>query len=213
MIVATSFGLNDGAQVALGIFAVVYAVCAASARTALGLAASLAFIAAVYVAFSRLGVRPFIFSPIHIYQSWHAFPVIAAAFVVCVSPPGTISAALSRIRCPKRIVLGVLVVLRFFPTFASTRRALRDSMRKRGLLAVRQVLGNPLDTYEYVMVPMLMALVNSADQLASSAVTRAAEAPTFRTSYYRVSFASSDAVCILLCAVACAGVVVLGGTA
>ncbi len=209
-VVATSFDLSDGARAVLGIFSIVYAARAASVRMALWLTASLALIAVLYLAFSRFGVRLILFSLMHVYQGWHAFPVMAATCVVCVSPPGTISAALSLMKCPKKIILGVLVILRFFPTFASMRRALRDSLRKRGLLAVRQVLGNPLDTYEYVMVPMLMALVNSADQLASSAVTRAAEAPTSRTSYYRASFAVSDAVCVLACMVVCAGVVTMG---
>ena len=75
------------------------------------------------------------------------------------------------------------------------------------------MVGNPLGTYEYVMVPSIMALINSADQLSSSAVTRAAEAPTSRTSYYCTSMTFADWAFMAAWAVACAAAVVLGRAA
>ncbi|MDD7369342.1 MAG: energy-coupling factor transporter transmembrane component T [Berryella intestinalis] len=213
VIAATMFGLTDAAQAFLSLASIAYAACAGRLRIACWLAASFAVVAAIYVSFACFGMRPLFFSPLHISQSWHSFPAVAALSVLVTSPPGTVSAALARVGCPKKGILGVLVMLRFVPTFASSWRLLRDSLRKRGLLAVRQVVGNPLGTYEYVMVPSIMALINSADQLSSSAVTRAAEAPTSRTSYYCTSMTFADWAFMAAWAVACAAAVALGRAA
>ena len=102
--------------------------------------------------------------------------------------------------------------LRFFPTFAATWRLLRDALRKRGLATARRMIANPIDTYEYVMVPILLSLISSADQLSSSAVTRAAEAPMARTSYYAQPLRLMDATCAIGAAALCIGVVVANGT-
>lgn len=211
-IAATSFDLPDTFLAVLSVSALVYAVGAGERRMAVWLAGFLLLVSVVYFAYTRFGVRPFLLSPLRINQSWQAFPVVAAFFVLVMSPPGLISAALARARLPKKVILGALVILRFFPTFAANWRLLYDSMRKRGLLAVRQVLANPLDTYEYLMVPSLMALVKSADQLASSAVTRAAEAPTVRSSYYHRPLNVRDGACIALLAALSLVAVVAGGT-
>lgn len=211
-VAATSFGLPDAFLAALSVSSLVYAVCAGERRMAVWFAGFLLFVAVVYFAYTKFGVRPFLLSPMRINQSWQAFPVMVAFFVLIMSPPGLISAALARVRLPKKVILGVLVILRFFPTFAANWRLLYDSMRKRGLLAVRQVLANPLDTYEYLMVPLLMALVKSADQLASSAVTRAAEAPTPRTSYYYRPLGARDGICVVSLAALSLAAVIVGGT-
>ena len=43
---------------------------------------------------------------------------------------------------------------------------------------------------------MMFSLADSSDRLSASAIARAAEAPTRRTSYYRSSFGVADAVCL-----------------
>lgn len=199
-------------MITLNLASLAYMVAAHQPRMAAGMLAFLAVVGPVFVIYTAYGVRPIILSPIQIYQMWHAFPVMAAACIVFMTPPGLISAALARIHCPKRIILGTLVFLRFFPTFCASWRLLRDALRKRGLTRAHQMIANPVDTYEYVMVPTLLALVNSADQLASSAVTRAAEAPKPRTSYYAKPLRTADIVCIVAAIAICAGALYANGT-
>ena len=66
---------------------------------------------------------------------------------------------------------------------------------------------------EHALVPLMFSLVDSSDRLSSSAIARAAEAPTRRTSYYRSPFGVADAVCLAAVATALAacGGVVRGG--
>ena len=60
-----------------------------------------------------------VFSPVHFYAAIKTYPIMVAFFAVALSPPGLISAALAKARIPKRLIVGVLVLLRFFPTAVS----------------------------------------------------------------------------------------------
>lgn len=208
---ACSLNLGLYPMLMLSLSSIAYVLAARERRIALGMLAFLAVLGPLYVAYTCWGVAPIIISPIHVYQMWHLFPTTAAACVLFMTPPGMISAALVRARCPRKVILGALVFLRFFPTFAASWHLLRDALRKRGLTAWRQMLSNPLDSYEYVMVPVLMSLVDSADQLSASAVTRAAEAPMARSSYYQRPAGALDLACAALALVACVGAIVANG--
>lgn len=120
------------------------------------------------------------------------FFVAMSALIVISSPPGLISAALTRLHVPKPAILGVLVALRFVPTFQAQWHAFKDSMKKRGIFTLRFFCTHPLDYYEYVLVPTSLGLIRSAEQLSASALTRAAEAPFRRTSYYSSCFGRRD---------------------
>lgn len=206
-----SFDLDFFPMLALSLASIAYVAWARELRMALLLLAFFGLIGGAYVAYTVFGIHPFIISPAQAHRAWHGYPIMSAAFVMLSSPPGLISSALSRVRCPRKIILGTLVFLRFFPTFGASWRLLRDSLRKRGLSSIRHVIANPIDSYEYLMVPILLSLVNSADQLSSSAVTRAAEAPSARTSYYARPFVAADLACIAACAACCAAAFVASG--
>lgn len=123
------------------------------------------------------------------------------------SPPGLISAALAKARIPKRLIVGVLVLLRFFPTVRSSFRRLSESCKRRGVLSAGNVARSPVQALEHALVPLMFSLVDSSDRLSASAIARAAEAPTRRTSYYRSSFGVADAVCLTAVATALAACV------
>ncbi len=59
-----------------------------------------------------------VFSPVHFYAAIKTYPIMVAFFAVALSPPGLISAALAKARIPKRLIVGVLVLLRSSPPFA-----------------------------------------------------------------------------------------------
>ena len=63
-------------------------------------------------------------------------------------------------------------------------KAVGLSMKNRGLTSVRQFAVHPLASVEYVLVPLLLRILQIADQLAVSAVARGAECPGVRKSYY-----------------------------
>lgn len=76
---------------------------------------------------------------------------------------------------------------RYFPFYTgdeSGSKKLRLSMKTKGLLEPARILTHPLETGEYVLIPLLLRCIQIADQLAVSAVVRGIQCPVKRSSYY-----------------------------
>lgn len=139
------------------------------------------------------GLRMVLFSEFYVLMFWNLSPVFLVAGDVVTTPPGELSAFLSRMRAPRPVLLGVLVVFRFFPTMRAAVRATVQSMRNRGLATPRAVAMHPVRAAEYVAVPLLLRCLQTADQLAVSAVARGVEAPGVRSSYHERRMGAADA--------------------
>lgn len=126
-----------------------------------------------------------IFSPPLLWGMLMHLPVLIMFALLVTSPPGLISSGLCKMGAPKKVIFGLLTALRFFPTFAHHWRLLRESGHKRRT-GPGWFIAHPVLAFEQVLAPLAIALIDSAEQLAASAVTRAAEAPGKSTSYYRV---------------------------
>lgn len=161
-------------------------------RFAASFAVYYAAITALLLLTRHFGGLLLIFSEFYVFMAWWLSAVFLASGDLILSPPGQVSAFLSSIRLPAGIILGVLVVFRFFPTMRAELRGLRESMRNRGLLGGPALLWHPLRSFEYVLAPLLMRILQIADRLSVSAVARAAEAPCRRSSYYRTKVRLQD---------------------
>lgn len=149
-------------------------------------------LAALLLLIRYRGLKMIIFSQFHVLLFWNLFPVFVVGWDLMTTPPGALSAFLSRLRTPTPVILGLLVIFRFFPTMKSEARGVLQSMRNRGLTAPAQALRHPALTCEYVLVPVMLRCVQIADQLSISAVARGAEAPGVRGSYYRQAARARD---------------------
>lgn len=124
------------------------------------------------------------FSEFYVFMFWWLTPIFMAMHDVVTTSPGIISAFLSKIRIPKPFILGVLVTCRFIPTIRFAIKGVKESMYNRHLIGSKNIILHPIKTYEYVLVPMLMMSINTADQLSASAVVRGIQAPCNRGCYY-----------------------------
>lgn len=122
--------------------------------------------------------------PVLIIQLHDFLPNMVALMFVLQTAPGLISEGLARCHAPKRLILSMLVIIRFPATYGSFRSLQKEAMKKRKIGSLWFLITHPFDSFEYYLIPVCYALLKSADQLAASAVTRAAEAPGERTSYY-----------------------------
>ncbi len=130
------------------------------------------------------GLHMLVFSEFHVITFWALSPIVLMSWDLITTPPGKISAFLSRIHTPTPIILGVLVVFRFFPTMKSELRSVILSMKNRNLTGVTQILKKPVRSLEYVLVPLMIRILMIADQLSVSAIARGAESQGIRSSYY-----------------------------
>ena len=126
-------------------------------------------------------------------------PVFMAVYLVSQAPSGKLTAALRQMPLPSSARLTVIVILRFVPTVASEFSDVLDAMKTRGLLrSPLQVVLHPLNTFEYVVVPMVFRSLKIADELAASSVVRGIESPYKKKGYYLNKMAVSDGVMIAL---------------
>ena len=157
------------------------------------------------------GLRMVIFSEFYVIMFFSLMPVFLVSWDLITTPPGELSAFLSAIRTPTPVILGVLVLFRFFPTMKAELSGIRQSMGNRGLTAPARVLRHPAATFEYVLVPMLLRCLQVADQLSVSAVARGAESPERRGSYYAKPMNGRGYLWMALWAVGTAAILLWGG--
>jgi energy-coupling factor transport system permease protein len=112
-------------------------------------------------------------------------PIMMPAYLAVQAPSGKLTVGLRQLPIPSKVLLTVLVILRFMPTMLAELSDVRDAMRTRGFLrSPVQVLSHPLTTLEYVVVPMVFRSLRIADELASSCIVRGIESPCKKQGYY-----------------------------
>ena len=62
------------------------------------------------------GLHMPVFSEFYVLMFWNLSPIFLVSWDLITTPPGMLSAFLSRRRMPTPFILGLLVVFRFFPT-------------------------------------------------------------------------------------------------
>ena len=155
------------------------------------------------------GLHMPVFSEFYVLMFWNLSPIFLVSWDLITTPPGMLSAFLSRLRMPTPFILGLLVVFRFFPTMRAELKGVGRSMKNRGLTAAGQLLAHPVQSMEYVLVPFLLRVLQLADQLSVSAVARGAERPGARGSYYEKRAGTRDHIATAACAIVTASYLVL----
>ena len=155
------------------------------------------------------GLHMPVFSEFYVLMFWNLSPIFLVSWDLITTPPGMLSAFLSRLRMPTPFILGLLVVFRFFPTMRTELKGVGRSMKNRGLTAAGQLLAHPVQSMEFVLVPFLLRVLQLADQLSVSAVARGAERPGVRGSYYEQRAGARDHIAAAACALVTVSYLVL----
>lgn len=157
------------------------------------------------------GVNLPLISEIFLLTSWIILPMAIVGWDLMTTPPGEMASTLSKMKAPTPVILGVLVIFRFFPTLKSEINGVFRSMKNRSLTDWQHIVRHPFLTAEYILVPILLRFLQIADQLSASAVSRGATNPNVRSSYYEKRFEARDAVWIFVWLVATIAFLTIGG--
>ena len=122
------------------------------------------------------------------------------AMPLATASTGLLLATLNRLHIPRPVTVSMAVVFRFMPTVAGEYQAIRTAQKFRGIgINVWALLRHPAQSYETILVPLLMRTMKIADELAASAMLRGAAESGPMTSWHRIRFSGRD----LIVAVAC----------
>ena len=118
-------------------------------------------------------------------------------YFICSTRVNEFVAAMERMNVPDKITIPVSVMFRFFPTVGEEARGISDAMRMRKL-GFAYFFSRPAEILEYRMVPLMISVVNTGEDLSASALTRCLGMYKDRTNISRCGFGIPDVVLFLV---------------
>ncbi|MTD38657.1 energy-coupling factor transporter transmembrane protein EcfT [Erwinia sp. CPCC 100877] len=119
--------------------------------------------------------------------------IMAAAFAVNRTKISEWIAALKKWHVPFALIIPLTVLFRFFPTIVQDFKSIRNAMKYRGIaVSTMDLFIHPLQTMEYLIVPILMSAENSSSDLSAAALVRGLGNPKSHTSIYTIHFRVQD---------------------
>lgn len=126
--------------------------------------------------------------------------ITTGAYAFSTTGVGEYVCALRKMKVPEEIVIPCMVVLRFFPTIREDYRQIRNAMALRGIGgSVGNTLCHPMQTLEYVLIPLLMNSNNVAADLSVAALTKGIGMSGEHTSRLSIRMTWIDTAYMLLC--------------
>lgn len=108
-----------------------------------------------------------------------------------------IVSSLKKMHFPDQLIIPVTVMARFFYTTSMDYQQIKDAMYLDGLTTSR-LFFHPIQFFEYRVVPLLMVLTRTADEVSMSALTRGLEVGKERTFIFSNRLKWIDYVCFLM---------------
>lgn len=132
------------------------------------------------------------------------FCAMAAGLLIAECSVHRMSAALSKLHMPRQILIPFSVTMRYFPALKDDVAHIRDAMSMRPMPITARI--------EAVVVPVIVAATNTADELSRASVLRGIENPAIPSNTERLCMSASDWMLILLSIIAIVAVYFVGGS-
>lgn len=115
-------------------------------------------------------------------------------------------AACDRIRLTQSIEIPLVVMMRYFPTFAQDYSQISDAAKMKAL----GLSQGPITAVENRLVPLLASAVRGGEDLSAAALTRGLGAPIHRTNICEIGFHACDMMLLSVCALGAILVFLIG---
>ena len=133
------------------------------------------------------------------------FPLCAGMALVSSSKVSELICFLRSIRLPKKRIIVLAVLYRFFPVLLTDYKLIKNSLKMKGIGVSRgYYLLHPFKFFEYIFVPYVIISTNIANELSVSCLCRGIDNEEKPTSYIELKFNKIDylvmvAVTIIFC--------------
>lgn len=125
--------------------------------------------------------------------------VIAGFYAMKTTEVSEWIAAFKKLHFPNWLLIPLAVMARFFPTIQEDYRQIRKAMSFRGIgTNFWDLIKNPLQTLEFILIPLLMNATNVSEDLTVSSLTKGLSLPGRHTSIVRLKFKLYDWVMLTL---------------
>lgn len=128
--------------------------------------------------------------------------IITGAYAFSTTTMGELTCALRKMHVPETVIIPCAVVVRFFPTVQEDYHQIRNAMALRGIAEGKAaLLRHPMQSLEYILMPLLMNGNNVAQDLSVAALTKGIGLPGRHTSMTEFHLTAWDflypAICTL----------------
>lgn len=125
-----------------------------------------------------------------------------AAYFVATTTANELVAALSKIGISRKITVPISVIFRLVPTMREEWRSINEAMRMRGIrLETKKFWRSPLSLLEYRLIPLIICLAKTGNDLSAAALTRGLERPGQHTSIAQIGLQAIDVIVLLVAVV------------
>ena len=125
------------------------------------------------------------------------FPLCAG--IALVSSSKELICFLRQIRLPKKVIIVLAVLFRFFPVLLTDYKLIRNSLKIKGIGVNRgYYLLHPIKFFEYVSVPYVIISTNIANELSVSCLCRGLDNENEPTSFVELKFKIQDYIFSIL---------------
>jgi len=108
-------------------------------------------------------------------------------------------ATFKKLHFPNWLLIPLAVIARFFPTIREDYQHIRQAMAFRGIgTSLWDLVKHPIQTFEYILIPLLMNATQVAEDLTISSLTKGLSLPGKSTSIVSLKMSSYDWIYVLL---------------
>lgn len=126
--------------------------------------------------------------------------IVSGAYAFSTTTAGEMVCGLRKLHVPETIIIPCVVVIRFFPTIREDYLQIRSAMAFRGIaVGNAAVLRHPMQSLEYILIPLLMNGNNVAQDLSVAALTKGISLPGEHTSMVQLKMSAFDWLYMILC--------------
>lgn len=120
---------------------------------------------------------------------------VMVARPLLASPNGQLVATFHTLKFPQIVTISITLMFRFLPTISQEYQQIREAQRCRDIGGnFFWILEHPLLYVEYTLVPMLVRVSKTADELAAAAAVRSVGSSNTINCYHQLKFNLYDAV-------------------
>ena len=128
--------------------------------------------------------------------------VISGAYAFSTTTVGEMVCGLRKLKIPEFIIIPSVTVIRFFPMIAEDYRQIRNAMAFRGIAYGNgALLRHPIQSMEYILMPLLMNSNNVTQDLSVAAMTKGISLKGTHTSMTELKMTFADFLCMIICTV------------
>ena len=196
-VVMTNIGTSEARCFYLMVVLTVFALIQGQIKNTIMMWACFLFAVGLLFMFRHYGWSDDVISRYTFVTMRDAMPPFYALYIFGSKPVSEITAGFDSLHFPKRTGIAIVTLFRYFPTLGHDVKTAHENMKMRGLSGVGNFVRHPARTVRCFVLPLIVHLYSTVEELSVSATARGVESNRKRHSLYGKKFAAIDGIVLV----------------